>query len=75
MDSNHGRGNNRGGRNNYQGGGRNRYGRSGPRGNADKNSVPKAGRPPGSIPDLTVLKYGKGGNLDEFTRELIPYCE
>jgi hypothetical protein len=37
--------------------------------------VPKAGGPPGSIPDLPVLKYGKGGNLDEFTRELIPYCE
>jgi hypothetical protein len=64
-----------GGRGRYNGGGaRNRYGHNGPRGNGDQ--VPQAGRPPGSISELPILKkYGKAGNLDEFSREIIPYCE
>lgn len=71
MNNQQGRG---GGRGRFNGG-RNQYGRNGPRGNGGQGMVPRAGRPPGSIPELPILRYGKAGNLDEFTRELIPYCE
>ncbi len=39
------------------------------------NSNSKTIRKPGSIPELPILRYGKSSNLDEFTREIIPYCE